>query len=63
MARTNPFEFLQQVRNETAKVTWPSRRETTVSSMMVLIMVVIASTFFFLADQLYSWGFSIIFGT
>ncbi|MEO0545083.1 MAG: preprotein translocase subunit SecE [Pseudomonadota bacterium] len=63
MARTNPFEFLQQVRNETAKVTWPSRRETTISSFMVLVMVFIASTFFFLADQLYSWGFSIIFGT
>ncbi|MEL6203604.1 MAG: preprotein translocase subunit SecE [Pseudomonadota bacterium] len=63
MARTNPFEFLQQVRNETAKVTWTSRRETMVSSVMVLIMVALASTFFFLADQLYSWGFSIVFGT
>ena len=63
MARTNPFEFLQQVRNETAKVTWTSRRETMVSSVMVLIMVALASTFFFLADQLYSWGISIVFGT
>jgi preprotein translocase subunit SecE len=47
---TNPFVFLQQVRQETAKVTWPSRRETMISTMMVLIFAVIAMLFFFTAD-------------
>ena len=55
MARTNPFTFIQQVRQETSKVVWPSRNETLVSLVMVLILVVLASTFFFLADTL--WAF------
>ena len=54
MARTNPFTFLQQVRQETAKVVWPSRNETLISLVMVLALVVIASAFFFLADSLWS---------
>ena len=49
--RTNPFEFLQQVRNEAAKVTWTTRNETLVSTIMVLIMVAIMSLFFFGVDQ------------
>jgi preprotein translocase subunit SecE len=49
---TNPFVFLQQVRTETAKVTWPSRRETMISTIMVLAFAVIAMVFFFTADQL-----------
>ena len=49
---TNPFTFLQQVRAETAKVTWPSRRETMISTIMVLVFAVIAMIFFFTADQL-----------
>ncbi|MER8441000.1 preprotein translocase subunit SecE [Mesorhizobium sp. M1312] len=48
----NPFVFLQQVRAETAKVTWPSRRETMISTVMVLAFAVIAMIFFFTADQL-----------
>ncbi len=51
MAKTNPFEFIQQVRAEGAKVTWPTRKETVVTTVMVLIMVALASVFFFLADQ------------
>ena len=49
---TNPFTFLQQVRAETAKVTWPSRRETMISTIMVVVFAIIASIFFFAADQL-----------
>lgn len=49
--KTNPFTFLQQVRSETSKVTWPSRRETMISTIMVLIMVFLAAIFFFVADQ------------
>lgn len=62
MARTNPFTFLQQVRQETAKVTWPTRRETVISTIMVLVMVFLASIFFFAADQLFGWGFDLVFG-
>ena len=50
MAKTNPFDFIQQVRAEGAKVTWPTRKETTVTTAMVLVMVLIASVFFLLAD-------------
>ena len=49
---TNPFQFLQQVRSETAKVTWPSRRETVISTLMVLVFAALAMVFFFAADQL-----------
>lgn len=48
--RVSPFTFIQQVRAETAKVTWPSRNEWLVTTIMVFIMVVLASTFFFLID-------------
>ena len=46
----NAITFIQDVRDETKKVTWPSRRELTVSTIMVLIMVVAASAFFLGAD-------------
>jgi len=59
---TNPFVFLQQVRAETAKVTWPSRRETVISTMMVLGFAVIASIFFFAADQLMAFAIELILG-
>jgi preprotein translocase subunit SecE len=39
------------VRSETAKVTWPSRRETTITTIMVFVMVALSSIFFFFADQ------------
>jgi preprotein translocase subunit SecE len=48
--KTNPIEFFQQVRQEAAKVTWPSRNETMVTTIMVLIMVVLASFFFLGVD-------------
>lgn len=55
MAKTNPFEFLQQVRTETAKVTWPTRKETGVTTVMVFIMVILAALFFLAADQVLNW--------
>ena len=51
MAKTNPLEFVQQVRREVAKVTWPSRKETTISTVMVFIFVILAALFFLLVDQ------------
>jgi len=55
MARPNPIQFLQQVRQETSKVTWPGRNEVLISTVMVLVLVVAASLFFLLADQVISF--------
>jgi preprotein translocase subunit SecE len=51
MARTTPVEFLRQVRQEVGRVTWPSRKETTVTTAMVFAMVFAAAIFFFLVDM------------
>ncbi len=48
----SPFKFLQEVRAEAQKVTWPTRRETAVTTAMVFIMVAVASIFFLVADQI-----------
>ena len=55
MAAVNPLKFLQEVRQEVSKVTWPTRNETMISTVMVLIFVILASFFFLAADQLISW--------
>jgi preprotein translocase subunit SecE len=47
----NPFTFLQEVRAEASKVTWPSRRETLITSGLVVAMVLVASLFFVAVDQ------------
>jgi preprotein translocase subunit SecE len=54
MAMTNPFEFLQQVRTEVAKITWPTRRETVITTAMVLVMSIVAAVFFLAADWVLS---------
>lgn len=50
--RTSPFEFFRQVKAEAKKITWPTRKETTLSTIMVFIMVTICSIFLFLTDQI-----------
>jgi preprotein translocase subunit SecE len=60
--RFNPFTFLQQVRAETAKVVWPSRRETAVSTVMVLIMAFAAAIFFLLGDLVIRYGVQFVLG-
>jgi preprotein translocase subunit SecE len=55
MADLNPVKFLQEVRQEVGKVTWPSRQETLISTVMVLVMVALASVFFLAADQIIAW--------
>jgi len=54
VARVNPGEFLRQVRAETGKVVWPTRRETLMTGLMVVIMTTILGAFFFIVD----YGFS-----
>ncbi|MCA3574028.1 MAG: preprotein translocase subunit SecE [Aestuariivirga sp.] len=62
MAKTNPFEFLQQVREEGSKVTWPTRRETMISTVMVFIMVAIAAVFFLAVDAVLHRGVQWLLG-
>ena len=62
MAKTNPFEFLQQVRAEGSKVTWPTRKETMITTAMVFVMAVLASVFFLVVDLVMRWGVSLILG-
>ena len=62
MAKTNPFEFIQQVRSETAKVTWPTRKETLVTTVMVFIMTIISALFFLAADQVLNWLVALVLG-
>ncbi|WP_089175032.1 preprotein translocase subunit SecE [Bosea sp. AS-1] len=62
MAKSNPFQFLQDVRSEAAKVTWPSRRETLITTGLVLAMVVVSSLFFFFTDTIIRWGLGVILG-
>ena len=63
MAKTNPFTFIQQVREEAAKISWPSRKETMISTVMVMVMVTFASIFFLIVDFLLKTGIDkILFG-
>ena len=58
----NPLKFVQEVRDETSKVTWPTRNETLVTTVMVFILVFLASVFFFVADQILNWIVSVLLG-
>jgi len=62
MARISPFEFIQQVRTEVAKVTWPTRRETMVTTAMVLAMSIAVALFFLAADWVLSNVVTLILG-
>jgi preprotein translocase subunit SecE len=50
------------VRSETAKVTWPTRRETTITTIMVFVMVALASIFFFAADMVIRYLVTFLLG-
>jgi preprotein translocase subunit SecE len=56
MATTNPFQFIQQVRSEVAKITWPTRREVLLTTIMVFVMSAIAALIFALVDLLIRSG-------
>lgn len=59
---TNPLQFLQQVRSETAKVHWPTRKEVVTTTIMVFIMAALTSLFFFLVDLLIQTGLTAVLG-
>ena len=54
MAKTNPAQFVRQVRQEINRITWATKRETMFASLTVFVMALIASIFFFLVDLLLS---------
>ena len=56
MARTNPAQFVSQVRAEVSKVTWPTRREVTLTTIMVFLMAALTAVFFFFVDLLIRTG-------
>jgi preprotein translocase subunit SecE len=60
MALTNPFQFMQQVRAEVAKIVWPTRREVVLTTIMVFVMAALTATFFSLVDILIRWGLSAV---
>ena len=62
MARTNPFQFMQQVRAETSKVVWPNRREVLLTTIMVFILSTLTAIFFFLVDLVIRTGLSSVLG-
>jgi preprotein translocase subunit SecE len=62
MAKISPGEFAQQVRQEFHKITWPTRKETTVTTAMVFVMVVLAALFFLLADTVMGTAVRFVLG-
>jgi preprotein translocase subunit SecE len=62
MAKVSPLKFLQEVRSEVDKVTWPTRRETMITTIMVFIMSAAASILFLIADQIIRFFITFILG-
>jgi len=63
MAKTNPVQFIQQVRSEVGKVVWPTRREVVLTTIMVFIMAALTATFFSLVDFAIRMGLSGVLNT
>jgi len=62
MAKVSPFKFLQEVRAEAQKVTWPTRKETTITTIMVFVMAAAAAVFFLIADQIIRFAVTFVLG-
>ena len=56
----NPLRFLQEVKQEAFKVTWPTRKEVALGSLMVFVLASLAAIFFLLLDQIYKFLLDII---
>ena len=56
----NPFKFIQSVKQEAFRVTWPTRKDVMVGSLMVFVLATIAAIFFLLLDQIYKFLLDII---
>jgi len=62
MTKTSPARFIQEVRQEASKVTWPTRKETGISTAMVFVFVILAAIFFLIVDNVLQFGVKFIFG-
>lgn len=62
MSKYNPIVFVQEVRQEVSKVTWPTWKEVWVTTIMVLIMVAFSAVFFLATDQVVGWLIKFILG-
>jgi preprotein translocase subunit SecE len=62
MAKTSPAKFIQEVQQETRKVTWPSRKETLVTTGMVFVMVVVVSLFLSFTDWIIANALRLVLG-
>ena len=62
ISKTNPIIFFKQVRQEIAKITWPTKKETMMTSLMVIVMSVIAAMFFLAADGMIAFCVGLILG-
>jgi preprotein translocase subunit SecE len=60
--RVSPLQFLQEVRREMSKVTWPTWKETWLTTMMVFIMVGLTMVFFFFVDMVLLYGEQLLIG-
>jgi preprotein translocase subunit SecE len=60
--KTNPLQFVQQVRSEVSKVVWPTRREVVITSIMVFIMAMLTALFFFFVDWTIREGLALLLG-
>ena len=56
----NPAQFVSEVRNEAAKVVWPTRKEAGVTTLMVFVMATLVAIFFFFVDQLLALAVDIL---
>jgi len=62
LAKFDPAQFVREVRAETARVTWPSRKETLVTTGLVLALSALAAVFFLVVDQLIQLAMRFVFG-
>lgn len=62
MALAKTGQFIREVKQEASKVTWPTRKETTISTIMVFVMVFIMGLFFLVVDQLIQWALKVVLG-
>ncbi|MGD1923287.1 MAG: preprotein translocase subunit SecE [Paracoccaceae bacterium] len=56
----NPVNFVNEVRSETAKVVWPSRKDAGMTTVMVFVMATLVAIFFFFVDQILAWGIDVL---
>jgi preprotein translocase subunit SecE len=62
LAKIDPVGFIREVRQEVARVTWPTRKETLITTGLVLGLSALAALFFMLVDWIIAGGMRLLFG-